>query len=187
MGRVSASDIRKGMKLEIDSVPYNVVQSDLVKPGKGQSFTRVRIRNLKTGSVIEKTFKSNESVAEADVHETDMRMLYREEEGVVFMDDESFEQVTIPLSLIGENAVWLMDETIYRIVFYKGETVDFVPPTFLEMTIVETAPGERGNTSGRVLKPAKTETGAQVQVPIFINEGEKIKVDTRTSEYVSRV
>ncbi len=187
MVQIDAGDIRKGMKLEIDGVPYNVVQVDLVKPGKGQAFTRTRIKNLKTGLVIEKTFKSNESVSEADVREANMRLLYQETDGAVFMDDESFEQVTIPMSLIGENAVWLMEETIYRIVFYKGEAVDFIPPTFLELTIVETMPGERGNSSGRVLKPAKTETGAEVQVPIFIEEGEKVKIDTRTGEYISRV
>ncbi|MBS0586278.1 MAG: elongation factor P [Verrucomicrobia bacterium] len=187
MAQVDAGDIRKGMKLEIDGVPYNVVQVDLVKPGKGQAFTRTRIKNLKTGLVIEKTFKSNESVGEADVREANMRLLYKETDGAVFMDDESFEQVTIPMSLIGDNFVWLMDEMIYRVVFYKGDAVDFIPPTFLEMTIVETAPGERGNTSGRVLKAAKTHTGAEIQVPIFIDEGEKVKVDTRTGEYVSRV
>jgi elongation factor P len=116
-----------------------------------------------------------------------MRLLYKDSDGATFMDDNSFEQITIPMNLIGDQEVWLMEEQLYGIVFYKGEAVDFTPPTFMELLITETAPGARGDSSGRVLKPAKTETGAEIQVPIFIEEGEKIKVDTRTSEYVSRV
>ncbi len=187
MPDIESGQIRKGMKIEIDNVPYHVVTVDLVKPGKGQAFTRTRLRNLKTGTVVDKTFKSNEKVSEADVEEKKMRLLYKDADGATFMDDESFEQLTISMSLIGGNSVWLMEELLYGIVFHKGEPVDFSPPTFMEMVIVETAPGMRGDTSGRVLKPAKTETGAEVQVPIFVNEGEKIKVDTRTSEYVSRI
>lgn len=188
MSLIDSNQIKKGMKLEIDNAPYNVVSVDLVKPGKGQAFTRVRIKNLKTGLVLERTFKSNEKVAEADVEEVTMRMLFKETDGVVFMNDNTFEQVMIPNSLIGNQDVWLKEEVLYDIVFYKGEAVDFTPPTFMEMKITETAPGDRGNTaSGRVLKPATTETGAEIQVPIFIQEGEIVKIDTRTSEYVSRV
>jgi elongation factor P len=187
MSEIESGQIRKGMKVEIDNNPYNVVSVDLVKPGKGQAFTRTRLKNLKTGSLMEKTFKSNEKVSLADVEEMKMRLLFKDADGATFMDDGSFEQIMIPMTLIGEQEVWLMEELLYGIVFYKGEAVDFTPPTFMEMTIIETAPGARGDTSGRVLKPAKTETGAEIQVPIFISEGEKIKVDTRTSEYVSRV
>jgi elongation factor P len=187
MSEIESGQIRKGMKVEIDNNPYNVVSVDLVKPGKGQAFTRTRLKNLKTGSLMEKTFKSNEKVSLADVEEMKMRLLFKDADGATFMDDGSFEQIMIPMTLIGEQEVWLMEELLYGIVFYKGEAVDFTPPTFMEMTIVETAPGARGDTSGRVLKPAKTETGAEIQVPIFISEGEKIKVDTRTSEYVSRI
>lgn len=187
MGLVDSGQIKKGMKIELDDTPYNAVLVDLVKPGKGQAFTRVKMKNLRTGQVIERTFKSNEKVQEADVEETTMRLLYIESDGAVFMDDNSFEQVTIPMTLIGENEVWLMEELLYNIVFYKGEPVDFTPPTFMEMVITETDPGERGNTTGKVLKPAITQTKAKVLVPIFVNEGDKIKVDTRTGEYVSRV
>lgn len=186
MSQVDFNQIKKGMKVEIEGAPYVVTLVELVKPGKGQAFTRTKLKNLKTGFVVEKTFKSHDKIDLADVEELQMRLLYKEQTGAVFMDDHTFEQITIPLTLIGQSEVWLMEEHIYNIIFYKGEPVDFTPPTFLEMVITETAPGERGDTTGRVLKPAKTETGANIQVPIFIQEGEKIKVDTRTGEYVSR-
>lgn len=185
---IEGGQIRKGMKLEIDNTPFNVVSVDLVKPGKGQAFTRARIKNLRTGAVIEKTFKSNEKVNEADVEESSMRLLYQEAGGVVFMNDETYDQVTISFAIIGDSKIWLKEDTLYSVVFYKGEAVDFVPPTFMDLEITETMPGERGNTaSGRVLKPATVETGAEVQVPIFIEQGEKVRIDTRTGEYVSRI
>ena len=188
MPQVDANQVKKGMKIEIDNSPYNIVHFEYVKPGKGQSFTRVKLKNLKSGSVVEKTYKSHEKLDLADVEETEMRLLYKEADAAVFMDDISFEQVSIQLSVIGDDDVWLMEGQIYGIVFYKGEAVGFTPPTFMEMVVTETMPGDRGNTaSGRVLKPAVTETGAQIQVPIFVTEGEKIKVDTRTGEYISRV
>jgi elongation factor P len=136
---------------------------------------------------MEKTYRSGEKLQLADVEETKMRLLYREREDFVFMDEKTYEQHSVPAELIGENAKWCMDDVEYDLIFYKGEVIDLIPPTFMEMTITETAPGLRGDTSGRVLKPATLETGAKVQVPIFVDEGEKIKVDTRTGEYVSRV
>jgi elongation factor P len=187
MAQYSTGDLKPGYKVEVEGEPYNVVSNEFVKPGKGQPFNRVKLKHLKTSRVVEKTFKSGEKVDVADVEENKMRMLYKETDGVVFMDDKSFDQITVPLSLIGSNEQWLMEEILYDIVFYKGIPIDVQPPTFMEMKITETAPGVRGDTSGRVLKPAYTETGAKVQVPIFIEEGEKIKVDTRTGEYVSRV
>lgn len=116
-----------------------------------------------------------------------MRMLYKESDGVILMDEKTFEQITLPLSMLGGNEQWLMEEVVYDIIFYKGQPIDLIPPTFMEMKIVEAPPGLRGDTTGRVLKAAVTESGAKVQVPIFIEEGETIKVDTRTGEYVSRV
>lgn len=184
--KVDANQIKKGMKLELDDSPFNVTNVELVKPGKGQSFTRTKLKNLRSGFVVERTFKSNESVPLADVEEVQMNMLYRDSDSVVFINDQTFDQVSIHNSIIGDSNVWLMENQSYSITFYKGDAVDFSPPTFLEMVITETAPGERGDTSGRVLKSAKTETGANIFVPIFIQEGEKVKVDTRTGEYVSR-
>jgi len=181
MAQVSTNEFKGGLKVEVEGQPYVIISNEFISPGKGQAFNRVKLKHLMTGRVVERTFKSGEKL------ESKMRMLYKEQDAVVFMDDNTFDQVSIPLSVIGDKAQWLMEEISYDIIFYKGSAIDVQPPTFLEMKIVETAPGLRGDTSGRVLKPAITETGAKVQVPIFIEEGEKIKVDTRTGEYVSRV
>lgn len=188
MGQVSTSDVRGGFKIEVEGQPYTVVSNEFVKPGKGQAFNRIRLKHLLTGRTIERTFKSGEKFDEADVVESLMRMLYQEPDGVIFMDDKTYEQVKVPIANIGDNMKWLMEDVIYDVVFYKGAPVSVEPPTFLEMEIIETAPGVRGDTaSGRVLKPAKTKSGAEIQVPIFIEQGEKIKIDTRNGEYVSRV
>jgi elongation factor P len=188
MAQVSTNEFRSGMKIEVEGQPYTIISNEFVKPGKGQSFNRVRIKHLLTSRVIEKTFKSGDKVDVADVVEGNMRLLYKEGDGAVFMDDVTFEQTTIPLKNIGDTAQWLIEDLVYGIVIYKGVPVTVEPPTFMEMKIVETAPGDRGNTaSGRVLKPAITESGAKIQVPIFVDEGETVKIDTRTGEYVSRV
>lgn len=188
MAQVSTNEFKAGLKVEIEGEPYTIVTNEFVKPGKGQPFNRIRVKHLQTGRVVEKTYKSGEKLDLADVEESKMRLLYKEGDSAVFMDDKTYDQVSIPLKLLDEKEQWLMDEVLYDVVFYKGQPIDVQPPTFLEMTITETAPGVRGDTaSGRVLKPAVTETGAKIQIPIFIEEGTKIKVDTRTGEYVSRV
>lgn len=188
MAQVSTNEFKAGLKVEVEGEPYAIVSNEFVKPGKGQPFNRVKLKHLLTSRVVEKTFKSGEKLDLADVEEIKMRMLYKEATACVFMDDNTFEQLSVPLHTLQEVEQWLMEEVLYNIVLYKGEPIDVQPPTFLEMTITQTDPGVRGDTaSGRVLKPALTETGAKVQIPIFIEEGTKIKVDTRTSEYVSRV
>ncbi len=187
MAQVSTNELKPGLKVEVDGSPYTIITNEFVKPGKGQAFNRVKLKQLFTGRVIERTYKSGEKLDLADVNEMDMRMLYRENDGVVFMCDNTFEQVKVTSENIGETDRWLMEDKIYFILFYKGEPVAVEPPTFMEMKIKETTPGDRGNTaSGRVLKLAITETGAEIQVPIFIEEGEIVKIDTRTGEYVSR-
>lgn len=188
MVQVSTNEMRPGMKVEIDGQPYIIVGNEFVKPGKGQAFNRLKVKHLMTGRVIERVLKSGEKLDMADVVENAMRMVYRESDGAVFMDDKTYEQIKISKECIGETDVWLKEDLVYTIVFYNNQPVSVSPPTFLELAIIETAPGARGDTvSGRVLKPAILETGAKVQVPIFVNQGEKIKVDTRTGEYVSRV
>lgn len=185
--QIDVNLLKGGMKVELESAPYTVVGVELVKPGKGQAFTRVKLKHLKTQRVIERTFKSGEKIDIADVEETKMRLLYIEGEAAIFMDDASFDQLSIPLDIIAENQKWLKEDIVYDVVLYKGEVVDITPPTFMELLITDSAPGVRGDTaSGRVLKPAKLETGAEVQIPIFVESGEKIKVDTRTCEYVAR-
>lgn len=188
MTDLSTNDIKPSMKVEVDNEPYVVVSNQFVKPGKGQAFNRIRIKNLITGRTVEKTYKSMEKLTLADVEEKRMRLLYKEQDAAVFMCDETFEQISIPLSVIKENVQWLKDDTLYDLIFYKGQVIDLIPPTFMELVITESAPGVKGDTaSGRVLKPATLETGAKIQVPIFVEQGETIKVDTRTAEYVSRV
>lgn len=187
MAQISTSDFRSGVKLEIDQQPWVIVTNEFVKPGKGQAINRVKLKNLLNGRVIERTYKSGEKLELADVAESKMRMLYIEANGAVFMDDVSFEQLTISLDIVGDNAKWLKEDTVYDLLFYKGEPVAVEPPTFMDLLITESDPGARGDSSGRVLKPALVETGAKVQVPIFVEQGEKIRVDTRTCEYVSRI
>lgn len=188
MAQVSTNEFKSGMKVISEGQPFTIVSNEFVKPGKGQAFNRVRIKHLLTGRVIERTFKSGEKLDLADVVEAQMRMLYKEPDGAIFMDETTFEQTKIPKENLGDNEQWLVEDLMYDVLIYNGVPVSVEPPTFMELRITETAPGDRGNTaSGRVLKPATLETGAIVQVPIFIVEGEKIKVDTRTGEYVSRV
>lgn len=186
MAYVSTNEFKQGLKVEVEGQPYVIVANEFVKPGKGQAFNRVRLKHLITGRVVERTVKSGDKFELADVVESEMRMLYKEPDGVVFMDEKSFEQIKIPNPNIGETMKWLMEDVLYEIIFYKGEPVTVEPPTFMDLLVVETSPGLRGDTSGRVMKPAVVETGATVPVPIFIDNGERIRVDTRTGEYDSR-
>ena len=177
-----------GVKVIMDGQPYTIVSNEFVKPGKGQAFNRIKMKNMINNRVVERTYKSGEKIDLADIEENHMRFLYNEADGAIFMDESTFDQVTISNELLGNNRQWLMEEVIYQVIFYKGAVIEIIPPTFMEMKVTETSPGVRGDTaSGRVMKPAVTETGAKIQIPIFVEEGEKIKVDTRTCEYVSRV
>jgi elongation factor P len=187
MSQVSTNEFKGGLKVEVDGEPYTIISNEFVKPGKGQPFNRVKLKHIKTGRTIERTFKSGEKLDLADVVEAKMRLLYTDSDNAVFMDDTTFEQTNVSLQSIGDRKQWLMDEVVYSIIYYKGEPIEVIPPTFMEMKIVETAPGLRGDTSGRVLKAATLDSGATIQVPIFVEEGDKIKIDTRTGEYVSRV
>lgn len=188
MSQISTNEMRGGMKVELDGQPYVIVSNEFVKPGKGQAFNRLKVKHLMTGRVIERVLKSGEKLDLADVEEKEMRLLFKDVDGATFMDEISFEQFAVSTDIIGESANWLKEDLLYTVVFYRGNPVSVSPPMFLELTIVDTSPGARGDTvSGRVLKPAVLETGAKIQVPIFVEQGEKIKVDTRTGEYVSRV
>lgn len=186
--QISTNDIRSGVKLEIDGQPYSVVSNEFVKPGKGRAINRITVKNLLTGNVIIKTFTSGDTIDLADVTEGPMTMLYKEGDDVIFMDQNTFEQVRISLEKLGSTANWLLENQVYQVICYNERPISVEPPTFMEMKIVETSPGVRGNTaSGRVMKDAILESGVKVLVPIFMEQGEKIKVDTRTGEYVSRV
>lgn len=187
MASYNTSEFRGGLKIILDNDPYNIVENEFVKPGKGQAFNRVKVRNLLTGRVVERTFRSGESVEAADVFETDVQYLYNDGEQWHFMHPESFEQYAINKDAVGDGALWMKEEDMCHLVLFNGQPLSVAPPNFTEMRIVETDPGLRGDTSGSGGKPATLESGAVVRVPLFIQEGEVIKVDTRTGEYVSRV
>ncbi len=187
MASYSTNEFRGGLKIMLDNDPYVIVENDIVKPGKGQAFNRVKVRNLKTGRVIDRTFKSGESVEAADVMDTDMQYLYNDGEFWHFMDPQSFEQIAAGEAAVTDAAKWLKEQDSCAVTLWNGVPLTVTPPNFVELAITETDPGLKGDTSGGGGKPATLETGAVVRVPLFIQIGEVIKVDTRTGEYVSRV
>ena len=170
-----------------DGDPCSIVENEFVKPGKGQGFSRVKIRNLKTGRVVEKTFKSGESVEAADVMDTDMQYLYTDGEFWHFMDPNSFEQMGASETAVGDAKLWLKEQDTVEVTLWDGVPLSVTPPNFVELTITQTDPGVRGDTAQGGNKPATMETGAVIKVPLFVEEGEVIKIDTRSGEYVSRV
>jgi elongation factor P len=186
MSSYNTNEFRSGLKILLDSDPYAIVENEFVKPGKGQAFNRVKIRNLKTGRVIERTFKSGESVDAADVVDTDMQYLYNDGDFWHFMVPESFEQYAASKAVVGEGAIWLKDGDVCVITLWNNVPLQVTPPAHVELKVVETDPGVRGDTATGGQKPAKLETGAVVRVPLFINEGEVIRVDTRSGAYISR-
>lgn len=180
------NEIRSGMKLIIDNDPCAVVDNVFVKPGKGQAFNRLKYRNLKTGRVIERTYKSGDTIEGADVIEIDAQYLYGDSTEWHFMGTDTFEQYAVHDAEVGDAKIWLKEQSDCKIVLWNGSPIQITPPTFVNLKIVETDPGLKGDTSAGGTKPAKLETGAVVRVPLFIQEGEVIKVDTRNGEYVSR-
>lgn len=186
MATYSTNEFRAGLKVMLDGDPCAIVENEFVKPGKGQAFNRVRLRNLKTGRIWERTFKSGESLEGADVMDTDMQFLYNDGEFWHFMDQVSFEQHAADQNVVGESAKWLKEEDTCIVTLWDGIPLSVAAPNFVELEIVETDPGVRGDTATGGTKPAKLSTGAVVNVPLFLSEGEVIKVDTRTGTYVSR-
>ncbi len=186
MATVSTSEFRSGLKIMLDGDPCNIVENTFVKPGKGQAFSRVKYRNLKTGRVLEKTFKSGESVEAADVIDTEMQYLYTDGSVWHFMDPQSFEQHEVNAQVAGESIKWLKEQDMCTVTLWNGVPLLIEPPTFVSLAVKDTDPGLKGDTSGGGSKAAVMETGAQIRVPLFIQIGELIKVDTRTGEYVSR-
>jgi elongation factor P len=181
------SDIRKGLKVLIDGNPYNVVEFQFIKPGKGAAFTRTKFKNLLTGAVIERNIRSGEKLEPANVEEREMQFLYREGEDLVFMDQKSYEQVSIGADMVGESADLMKDNLPCSVLFFNERPVDVTLPTFVFLEVTASEPGVRGDTSGNVQKSAKVETGADISVPLFINVGDQIKIDTRTHAYVERI
>jgi elongation factor P len=186
MSSYSTNEFRSGLKILMDGDPYAIVENEFVKPGKGQAFNRVKVRNLKTGRVIERTFKSGETVEAADVVDTEMQYLYTDGDFWHFMVPENFEQYVAGKAVVGEGAIWLKDGDVCIITLWNNVPLVVTPPAHVELKVIETDPGVRGDTATGGQKPAKLETGAVVRVPLFINEGEVIRVDTRTGAYISR-
>ncbi len=186
MATYSTNEFKGGLKIMLDGDPCSIIENEFVKPGKGQAFNRVKIRNLKTSRVIERTFKSNETVEAADVMETDMQYLYNDGEFWYFMHPETFEQVGAGDAAVADAVKWLKEQDTCVVTLWNGEPISVTPPNFVMLKVAETDPGVRGDTSGGGGKPATLETGAVVRVPLFIDVDEVLKIDTRTGEYVGR-
>lgn len=187
MATYATNVMRSGMKVIVDGDPYAIVANEMIKPGKGQAFNRIKMRNLKTGRVIEKTLKSGDSLEAADVMEIDVQYLYTDGEQWHFMHPDSFEQYATIETAVADAKQWLKENDSCVLTLWNNEPLSVLPPNFVELQIVETDPGLKGDTAGTGGKPATLESGAVIRVPLFIQEGEIVKVDTRTGEYVSRV
>ncbi|MGA0939486.1 MAG: elongation factor P [Litorivicinaceae bacterium] len=187
MASFSTNEFKSGLKILIDGDPCTIVENEFVKPGKGQAFSRVKIKNLKTGRVVEKTFKSGDSVEAADVIDLDMEFLYADGEFYHFMmTDGSFEQHAADNKAVGDTVKWLKEQEGYIITLFNGAPLAVTPPNHIELEVTQTDPGLKGDTAQGGSKPATLSTGAVVNVPLFIEEGEILRVDTRTGDYVSR-
>jgi elongation factor P len=186
MATYSTNEFKGGLKIMLDGDPCTIIENEFVKPGKGQAFNRVKLRNLKTSRVLEKTFKSGDTVEAAEVVDVEMQYLYHDGEHWHFMAPESFEQHEMREATVGDAAKWLKEQDVCIVTLWNGSPILVVPPIFVVLKIAETDPGLRGDTSGGGGKSATLETGAVVRVPLFLQIGESIKVDTRTGTYVSR-
>ena len=183
---VTAGDFRNGVTFEMDGNVYSIIEFQHVKPGKGAAFVRTKIRNVISGAVTEKTFNPNDKYPTAFIERKDMEYLYNDGDLYYFMDSETYEQLPISPNVLGDNFRFVKENIVCKVLSYKGNVFGIEPPNFVELQVTETEPGVKGDTATNVTKPATLETGAEIKVPIFINEGEMIRVDTRTGEYMER-
>jgi len=186
MATYATNEFRSGLKVMLDGDPCSILENEFVKPGKGQAFNRVKLRNLKSGRVLEKTFKSGESIEAADVMDMDMQYLYEDGDFWYFMEPTTFEQHQATEAAVGEARQWLKEQDTCVVTLYNGSPLSVTPPNHVELEIVETDPGLRGDTAQGGSKPATLSTGATVKVPLFLDQGDVIRVDTRTGEYQGR-
>ena len=184
---ITAGDVRNGLTVEVEGGVYQVIEFQHVKPGKGAAFVRTKLKDVRNGGVVEKTFRPTEKLEEARIDRSDMQYLYSDGDLYYFMDVTTYDQIALSKEQIGDNLKFVKENEMCKIMSYKGEVFSVEPPTFVELEITETEPGFKGNTATGATKPAIVETGAQVMVPLFIDQGTKIKIDTRTGEYLSRV
>lgn len=186
MASYSTNEFKSGLKLILDGDPYSIIENDIVKPGKGQAFNRVKLRNLLTGRVLEKTFKSGESVAAADVMEVDMSYLYSDGSDLHFMSQSTFEQVAVPLEVVADTVKWIKEQDICVVTLWNDNPISVMPPNFVFLKVTECEPGIKGDTVTGGSKNAILETGTEIRVPLFVETGDTLKIDTRTGEYMSR-
>ena len=184
--KYTTNQLKQGLKILLDNEPCSIISYEFHKPGKGQAVMRTKLNNLRTQKVWERTFKTGESVEAADISEKDFQYLYNEGENFIFMDQSSYEQIEVSKESLNNAESWLQGEEVCKILFWNGEVLKIEPPTFVEIKIAFTEPGLKGDTVSNTLKPATLSTGKEVSVPLFINEGDKIKIDTRDGSYVGR-
>ncbi len=184
---IAAGDFRNGVTIELEGNVYQIIEFQHVKPGKGAAFVRTKLKNIKSGGVVEKTFRPTEKCPKAHVDRKDMQYLYNDGDLYYFMDCESYEQIALGADAIGDSLKFVKENEMCKVCSHKGEVFAIEPPLFVELVITETEPGFKGDTATGATKPATVETGAMVQVPLFVDQGETIKIDTRTGEYLSRV
>ena len=187
MASFSTNEFKSGLKVILDGDPCSILENEYVKPGKGQAFNRVKLRNLKNGRVWERTFKSGDTLEGADAVDKELQYLYHDDEFWHFMDAESFEQYQTSNAVVGEAGQWLKEQDSVTITLWNDAPLSVTPPNFVELEIAETDPGLRGDTATGGTKPAKLSTGAVVRVPLFLNVGDVVRVDTRTGAYMNRV
>ena len=184
---ISAGDFKNGVTVEIEGNIFQIMEFQHVKPGKGAAFVRTKLKNIISGGVVEKTFRPTEKFPKAHIERKDMQYLYTDGELYHFMDVENYEQIALNEDAIGDSLKFVKENEVVKICSHNGNVFAIEPPLFVELEVVETEPGFAGNTAQGATKPATVETGAQVQVPLFVNQGDKLKIDTRTGEYLSRV
>ncbi len=184
---ITSNDFKRGMVIKLDGNLYTVLEYQHVKPARGGAFVRTRLKSLTKGSVVDKTFRGGEKVEDVRIESKQMQYLYDEGDSLVFMDNESYEQESISKDFVGNILDYIKEGDSVTIAFYENKPISIEPPTFVVLKVVYAEPGVKGDTATNVTKPVKVETGAEVHVPLFVNEGDVIKVDTRTGEYVERV
>lgn len=182
----TASDLRKGLKLEIDGSPWIITDFDFCKPGKGTALYRCKLKNMITGATMDRTFRPNDKFDKPELSQRELQYSYTDGEHYVFLD-ENYDQVELPADALGNQRHFLVEDIKVDVLFFRGRAVEVTLPNFVEKTIVETEPGARGNTANNVLKPARIESGYEIQVPLFINQGDRVRIDTRTGQYAERV
>ena len=183
----STAEFRRGLKVEIDGKPFIIVEFQHVKPGKGGAFVRTKLKNLETGAVLEKTFRSGEKVGKPSLEEKEMQYLYGDDDGFHFMDTETYEQVFLSHDQVGDPAKFLIDELVLTVLYHDNQPISIELPTFVQMPVVKTDPGVKGDTATGGTKPITLSSGLVVQAPLFIDEGDVVKIDTRSGEYIERV